>query len=532
MESTGALDLLCKCIASTTLQKCKKKAIVGTNFCYIHTGNCINIPPPSPSPGQLLITSPGKQPTQDPIKTPDPRPHFVYKKTRHITHSIPAGEDKITKYLNDIDRNCNKNRSIHLPNIKTPNWDMHIKPHLEKMCDILPLDKVKGVFGPYTYTEFKLTPVSYPNKHSTNSYGEERSFEEGGMDIKIGIFGEYHNPFVYKNIDERQKFPAGPVGVDRSAAGIDYTGVLPMHSFLKSLLLTNLSSPNKKYDFYMETGFINKNNPIHEYTREINFSLHLLKREFERCFQVDKSLCEYNNLRAHYIDVRNFLYAKRKLIMELPALTAEEPNPPWAEFKVPGDPGYELIWDTFIEELNIPDARYFKELIEIPLIHKQLLYNRYADEIKKFIYNEFIQLRSFFSINIGKIKPGPTDIMNANKYLIAKKALSIDIYTLGRITKNASIMNQKNIIIYAGNAHSEVYVRFLIYINAKLQHSITSSPEKEPVIYFMEKEKMPLLFEGIKKPAIGQVDSLSTPAKIISFLKNKYNSFYNYLFRP
>ena len=187
MESTRALDLLCKCIASTTLQKCKKKAIVGTNFCYIHTGNCINIPPPSPSPGQLLITSPGKQPTQDPIKTPDPRPHFVYKKTRHITHSIPAGEDKITKYLNDIDRNCNKNRSIHLPNIKTPNWDMHIKPHLEK-----PLDKVKGVFGPYTYTEFKLTPVSYPNKHSTNSYGEERSFEEGGMDIKIGIFGVHY----------------------------------------------------------------------------------------------------------------------------------------------------------------------------------------------------------------------------------------------------------------------------------------------------------------------------------------------------
>jgi hypothetical protein len=396
-------------------------------------------------------------------------PHYVYKNSNLFKHEIPIGKDNINKYLNDIGENCSENRNLDmeesadaLENYRSSKWRELIKPHLEKMCDILPLDKVKGVFGPYTYTEFLFD------------------------DIKIGIFGEYHDP-------------------SKKPHTKSYDGVLPMHSFIKSLLLTNILVPRKKYDFYMETKFINKKESQKKYIFERNFTLHLLDREFERCFQLDKSLCEYNNLRAHYMDVRDILYTEKDL--------------------------YYSTVDNFKGEFNIPDEYYLGELVKIPIIQKQLNYNKYSNEIKEFILLELINLRV--------LKPNVSSLEFSQNYIVQKKSLSMDIYTIGRLTKNVSILNQKNIIIYAGNSHADVYARFLLFIKAKLQHHVSSSPFNrpgetlytgDPIIYFDEKEKMPLLFEGITGTNIFK-KFISTVGNAYLYGKQKIETLFSNIFK-
>ena len=414
-------------------------------------------------------------------------PHYVYKNSNLFKHEIPIGKDNINKYLNDLGENCSENRNLDmeesddaLENYRSSKWRELIKPHLEKMCDILPLDKVKGVFGPYTYTEFLF-----------------------GDDIKIGIFGEYHDP-------------------SKKTHTKSYDGVLPMHSFIKSLLLTNILVPRKKYDFYMETKFINKKESQKKYIFERNFTLHLLDREFERCFQLDKSLCEYNNLRAHYMDVRDILYTEKDLYYSTVENFKDDRFCGGAQpDRFSGAEG----------EFNISDEYYLGELVKIPIIQKQLNYNKYSNEIKEFILLELINLRV--------LKPNVSTLEFAQNYIVQKKSLSMDIYTIGRLTKNVSILNQKNIIIYAGNSHADVYARFLLFIKAKLQHYVSSSPFNrpgetlytgDPIIYFDDKEKMPLLFEGITSTNIFK-KFISTVGNAYKYGKQKIETLFSNIFK-
>ena len=46
----------------------------------------------------------------------------------------------------------------------------------------------------------------------------------------------------------------------------------------------------------LDIDYINKNIPRQKRIPEENFSLHLVDREFEKCIQVDKSLCNYKNI--------------------------------------------------------------------------------------------------------------------------------------------------------------------------------------------------------------------------------------------
>ena len=450
----------CNCLTNEGI-RCKKNAINGTNFCFIHTRKCSSII------GDIKDTKIIGD-TKDTIIGNDNSkilPHYVYEPSPYFSHTVYDDENKINTYLNDMGGNCNPDRN----NFNTGWYDWHkrIKPFLKKMCDILPLDKINGVFGPYTYTEFVVED-----------------------DIKIGIFGEQHDPSKYKN------------------KLLDYNGVIPMHSFIKSILLTNILIPNKKYDFYLETPYINsENNKTRRYIEEINFSLHLLDREFEKCFQINKSFCEYNNLRSHYINIRNpdkkYMYTKD-----------------WNYSK-------NLIFD---ESINTPDTNYLAELIKNPLVEKQLKTNRYRDRILDFILLELNKIRQDLHVKLDKINQQPGKMDDARfiklssprlKYMKSKLNLTMDIYTIGRLTKKNSIENQKNIIIYVGDAHAQVYRRFLSYINAKLVKKI-DSVDDSPLLYFSDEDKndMPLLFES-RKPNDGVFKN------VISFFKYKYNYFIN-----
>lgn len=354
---------------------------------------------------------------------------YVYPKNKYFNRKIPAG-DALRVYLNDYEKNCSPDRKLN----GNRQWNRLIKPHLLRMCDILPNDQVKGVFGPYMFAEFKGT---------LRSKDERRSVEK-----TITLFGEFHDPNHYKNIQN-----------------LDFQGVIPIHSYIKMLLLSN---PNKIYDLYMETSIINgeylKKKSVHE-----NFSLSLLGQQFENCFQLDKSRCEYKNIRTHYTDVRRFkntvMYLSHfnslleQKIREQKTLAEKEKD--WLQI-------YEIFWQGII--------------LGIPNLKSQLVDNDSAGVIKEFVTQRLIEIRGEEDLYFGLTE----------SFKIKLEQLVLDIYILGRLTKNKNFNTQQNIIIYTGGMHTRLYINFFKYIGFSLGQSYNIKELRPgdfcpPIVYFDRK---------------------------------------------
>ena len=294
-----------------------------------------------------------------------------------------SNEHDINLYLNDVIHNCDPNReSIKSSNVR---WNTQIKPYLSKMCDVLPIASVDVILGPSSYTEFKF------------------------LDKQIGIFGEIHDLRVKSSF------------IDSTARRI-----LTFSSFIKSLLLTNQT---KIYDLYLEVDYINKNIPRQKRIPEENFSLHLVDREFEKCIQVDKSLCNYKNIRIHYIDIRDYL----------------------DEYVGWGDRVYENAYTVL------------RAYLELPKFSKQLDQNKYAGLIIHFFENEINKIIYLYRNSPDKY------CKSKNLFKEYIKSLAVDFYLLSRLTKDSSFY-QKNIFTYTGEFHSVTYIRFFSFVHASLQN--------------------------------------------------------------
>ena len=323
-------------------------------------------------------------------------------------HYLPVyipDHQHIDRYLNDLPSNCRPDRRSISGNGEE--YDYYIKPYVSKLCDVLPLNNVDNIFGPSEYNEYLYNPTVH-GLHNPNNIVR-----------KIGIFGEFHKMLNEPNILDKYNSRT----------------TLTINSFLKSLLLSN---SRKVYDLYLETEFISKSRSTRKRVAEINFSLHLLNYEFEKCFQIDKSLCAYRNLRAHYIDYRNNI-----IIIDI--LTFIEAYQDKNNQK----------------KLEIIDNLH-KYIIELPKIKKQLINNDMSKKIKDFllkkIYETMLQTYD---------KAWDTDYLkyyNVTALQMFVINLVMDAYVLGRLFKQQSMSIQENIIIYAGNAHTIVYREFLEYI--------------------------------------------------------------------
>jgi hypothetical protein len=293
-------------------------------------------------------------------------------------------EEDINLYLNDIDNNCSSSReSIKSSNV---NWNKYITPYLSKMCDVLPIQNVNVILGPSSYTEFKF------------------------LDKQIGIFGETHDLRIH------------PSFIDSIPRRI-----LTISSFIKSLILTN---QDKTYDVYLEVDYINKDIPKRKKRiKEENFSFHLLYKEFENCIQINKTLCEYKNIRIHYIDIRNYLDKYIK-------------------------------WN---ENVYADASTILKAYLELPKFSKQLVHNKYAESIIQFFQNEINKIIFLYKYDTDKY------CKSHNLFKEYIKSLAVDFYLIGRLTKDSSFY-QKNIITYTGEFHSVTYVRFLNFIRAQLHN--------------------------------------------------------------
>ena len=144
---------------------------------------------------------------------------------------------------------------------------------LENICDLVPLQNITSILGPYMYREYNY------------------------KGINISIFGEQHTITSKKAIISCLK---------------DRPNTVSITNFIKTLLTLN---PKKTYDVYLEMDYISRENKDRIEINDINFSISMFQREFRECLSLAKSGCQYDNLRMHYTDPRfNFIPSLRELV--------------------------------------------------------------------------------------------------------------------------------------------------------------------------------------------------------------------------
>lgn len=280
-------------------------------------------------------------------------------------------------YKEDIDvdseKNCGEDRlSIrwHAPNVQL----------VEKgLCDILPLKDINYVLGPKTYREYR-----YYHKN-------------------ICIFGESH---VLKNSSHCE----------------NNHKTVTFSNFLTTLLL---EKQDVFFDFFVEIPYVGKTNPLRSRVVSSNFSLYLIGEQFHDCLSYIKN-CPFENLRAHYLDLRSVIYPEHMAIGQ--AAWAGKSNPI-------GDRDAIL---KIVLDLIHTDKTLQKEL------NKSYLKTEILDYTLEAIQRAEDEIGIFAAV--------------------------MDMYALSRIFRSFAPSASKpsevdNIIIYTGNYHSYMYAHF---IEAKL----------------------------------------------------------------
>lgn len=319
-------------------------------------------------------------------------------------------------YKSFIDYESELNCSPDRESIKDFRGD--VLKYSKKYCDILPLNKIKYILGPVSYSEYK-TPHS-----------------------NISIFGELHNIVECDSVN-----------------CIDNKSTILFSGFLKELINKN---PDKLYDFYLETQYINKKiSNIFVYD-DSNLNIKLLQHDFQECLSLIKN-CPYKNIRTHYADPRFFI---TKILREKEREKERENKSIFDIFKK------KKIEDSFIEFYrnlrNTPDFKitdkvkinsfvnfFYNILVSNDLLFKETKKSYYGKEIRNFVISQFLDYVKAV-INLFK-----TDGYVHSIRLLTFDMFVMDMYMLSRMFRKFDGEYTKNIIVYTGNAHSRTYRLFI-----------------------------------------------------------------------
>ena len=307
-----------------------------------------------------------------------------------------------------------------------------IRNILSRYCDVLPLKDIKYIVGPHRYTEFR-----YKN-------------------YKIGIFGEHH---VIRDFPKSSK-----------------TDTLTFSAFLTSLV----TQTKRQYDFFVELPYQRRGVAGREISDQ-NQMLDVIEYDFKDCLQVEKAACPYKNLRVHYVDNRRLYPEHNNLAFEIYRYLYDLGNP-W------GVTAPDYLVNRF---LRTAQEEYDKQtqLVERILqdktskIVKQLRNNELREKITSFIQKQMQANKMKFMIHLKQYSKTinktftldhytPEDIHDIRSLthdFIHIFSKVMDTYLLGRIFRTYpkhSGGSAENIIIYAGNGHTELYISFLSYIGA------------------------------------------------------------------
>lgn len=295
-----------------------------------------------------------------------------------------------------------------------------------------PLKDIKYIIGPHHYTEFR-----YKN-------------------YKIGIFGEHH---AIRDFPKSSK-----------------TDTLTFSTFLTSLV----TQTKRQYDFFVELPYQRRGVAGRELP-DVNQMLEVIAHDFKDCLQVEKAACPYKNLRVHYADPRRLYPEQNNLALEIYSHVYDHGNP-WGVTA----PGYLVnrFLRTAQEEYDV-QTQFVETVLQdkTSKIAKQLRYNELRYKITSFIQKQmqankmkFMTDLKQYSKTINKnftLEPlTPEDIDHIRSlvsYFMRIFANIMDTYLLGRIFRTYpkhSRGSAENIIIYAGNYHTKLYISFLSYIGA------------------------------------------------------------------
>ena len=333
-------------------------------------------------------------------------------------------------------------------------------------------------------------------------------------EMTIYIFGEFHNEstdchLLPEYIGNGNDCPKGQIRNPKTKRCVSKTGVLGKKiladnsiskmQLVEDFLFDLIQTTPAFLDIYIEFASFGKTGSSYSFTpgQRIGKIFHKL-RNCLFTYSRDNDLC--NLLRLHYIDIRkgdkqvNPLSYLRKLINnEFSKYNSS--NTILKNFKHLLKNDTKFV--TILNNLNSSNLEHFKNYIKSQILAnpptlKEVNKSFLKDKILPFVTENIVQtglnqreyLQKCISILLD-IKSTDKDILLAlNQLNIATVMINariVDVYTLSRIFKKFNTKTSKgldmtnnyqpeiphNIIIYAGDAHSDVYRKFLKYIGSQ-----------------------------------------------------------------
>ena len=259
-----------------------------------------------------------------------------------------------------------------------------------RFCDFILPKNIEYIIGPINYTEYTIG------------------------DVSIGIFGEIHS---FKVKDCSSKIP-------------QQKSIL-FHNFLDMVLRSNQS---RLYDFYFEERFIDKKISKERFGVYDRGMFGYIEGLLESCLLFDKRSCDYPNLRAHYVDIRDVTGLEN-----FAKLYTETTTTPIVR--------HELILKCIADVQRI--------LTENKLVAKEIRKSYHGDKIHEFALTEFEKIKHDLQDRIKR---------NENIYLgrvAMLYVLIMDVYALARMFRYFDGQPVKNIVVYVGDAHADNYRKFI-----------------------------------------------------------------------
>lgn len=249
---------------------------------------------------------------------------------------------------------------------------------------------------------------------------------------------------------------------------------------------------NFTIDLYIEQGRYLPHYDIIRGTSHINFSklptgalTDLIERLVDlNCGQYQKikgMSCPYKYLRIHNSDerdqfVRKFIYGKKQTINTLKDMSYSSKlflSPEWyIEYM------FNILPEKLLKQWNKIESKYLKNNRDS--IFENIISENYENNLKRFIYSDdenYILKLSIFQKTNGEgeedVIPNFIRFEEIYEFIIYMLNPVMELYTIGRMFKkiddaNIDRMYAKNIIVYVGLEHYNIFVKFLLKYGFKI----------------------------------------------------------------
>jgi hypothetical protein len=219
----------------------------------------------------------------------------------------------------------------------------------------------------------------------------------------------------------------------------------PVHTRIDVYLDNLLKTSEKRIDVFIESA---------AYSTPISITdkasgLYYLRQLFLPCI-VERSRCPYKNARIHFNDLRPSSSDAHNMYRNhfLEILDAQLPYPAWLQ--------------NLRQQTNLGDTREPEHIAEFVMNNIMKWVPRIAKNVHqshvKHILIQFIKDKFLAAIQAQKVG----DI----------RMLVVDMYSLARMFKGD---DTKNIVLYAGAAHTKIHAEFLYEIGFEIIESIRNS---------------------------------------------------------